>query len=82
MAVNRCICRDVTFESALAIARARGFGSVRQLRDASPLGSGCGLCIPYMQRSLMTGQTDLPVLDEPERLRLMELSGMMAERGE
>ena len=82
MAVNRCICRDVTFESALEIARARGFGSVRQLRSASPLGSGCGLCIPYMQRVLMTGQTDLPVLDERERLLLMELSEVTQKRGE
>jgi bacterioferritin-associated ferredoxin len=82
VAVNRCICRDVTFESALAIAQARGFGSVRQLRDASPLGSGCGLCIPYMQRALMTGETDLPVLEEPERLRLVELSEVTPESGE
>jgi hypothetical protein len=35
-----------------------------------------------MQRALMTGQTDLPVLGEPERLRLMELSEVTPESGE
>ena len=81
MAVNRCICTGVTFEAALAVARARSFRRVVELRNASPLGSGCGLCIPYMQRALMTGVTDLPVLDEPSRLRLLELSGV-EEKGE
>ena len=76
MAVNRCICTGVTFEAALAVARARSFQRVVELRSASSLGSGCGLCIPYMQRALMTGETDLPVLDEPSRLRLLELSGV------
>jgi bacterioferritin-associated ferredoxin len=76
VAVDRCICTGVTFEAALAVARARSFDNVRDLRSASALGSGCGLCIPYMQRVLITGQADQPVLDEPARLRLLALSGV------
>ena len=79
MAVNRCICKSVPFESALIVARTHDCTTVAQLHNYSPLGTGCGLCVPYMQRSLITGKTDLPVLGEREAASLLELSGVAPE---
>jgi hypothetical protein len=50
-----------------------------QLQNYLPIGTGCGLCIPYRQRSLITGETDLPVLGERETASLLELSGVAPE---
>jgi bacterioferritin-associated ferredoxin len=76
MAVDRCICCDITFERALGLARAHRIGTVGVLQRVLPIGTGCGRCIPYMQRALMSGVTDLPVLDEPEQARLLERAGV------
>lgn len=76
MAVDRCLCRKVRFVDALAVARGIGARTVGQLQRHLDLGTGCGLCIPYMQRSLMTGETDLPLLDAAESARLVERAGI------
>lgn len=76
MAVDRCICRSITFEHALARARALGVRSVGALQHHLPVGTGCGRCVPYMQRALATGEVDLPVLDDAEAERWMERSGV------
>ena len=77
MAVNRCICNSVPFAAALALARRNGITTVAGLQRISPLGTSCGLCVPYMQRALMTGETDLPVLAEIEAASLRALSGVV-----
>lgn len=82
MAVERCICHKVPFEHALACARANGCTTVAELQHHLPLGTGCGLCIPYMQCALETGQTDLPVFDEEETRRWLERSGLIVEGDE
>ena len=82
MAVDRCICRNVRFADALVIARREHVATVAGLQEHSPLGSGCGLCIPYMQLALSTGQSDLPVLDERRRVELRRASGVLMEEGE
>ena len=79
MAVNRCICNDVLFADALALARKLGCDTVRALQSHSALGTGCGLCVPYMQRSIETGETDLPVFGERERAHWLHRSGVVAE---
>jgi bacterioferritin-associated ferredoxin len=76
MAVDRCICRNITFAHGLACARAIGAHTVFVLQHHVPIGTGCGRCIPYMQRALMTGETDLPVLSDTEAEALMERSGV------
>jgi bacterioferritin-associated ferredoxin len=82
VAVNRCICRRITFAHALAVARRNRCGTVADLQRHVELGTGCGLCVPYMQRSLLTGETDLPVLDERETALLLASSGIMPSGGE
>ncbi len=79
MAVNRCLCRKIPFAQALETAREAGCGNVAELQRYLPLGTGCGLCIPYMQRALATGETDLPVLGEAESNRWLAVSGLMPE---
>jgi bacterioferritin-associated ferredoxin len=76
MGVTRCVCRNVSFVDALEIARSNGCASVRDLQSLLDLGSGCGLCVPYMQRVLITGLTDQPVLSDAEMDRLRLLSGV------
>jgi bacterioferritin-associated ferredoxin len=79
MAVNRCICRDILFVDALALARRVGCRTVAELQAHCTLGTGCGLCIPYMQRALATGETDLPVLGRAESQLWLDRSGLIPE---
>lgn len=79
MAVSRCICHAVTFVKGLELARRHGCTTVAELQGYVPLGTGCGLCIPYMQRALATGETDLPVLGERESDQWLERSGVITE---
>ncbi|MBS1910788.1 MAG: hypothetical protein JST22_02260 [Bacteroidetes bacterium] len=52
-----------------------GCTQVAALQQYLPLGTGCGLCIPYMQSVLETGDTDLPVFDEARTSYWLERSG-------
>lgn len=76
MAVDRCICKNVPFAEGLRLARQRGCTTVAQLQAFTPLGTNCGRCIPYMQLALMTGQDDLPVLDEASQDQLRAVAGV------
>lgn len=79
MAVSRCICHTITFAKGLELAQRHGCRTVAELQGLAPLGTGCGLCIPYMQRALATGETDLPVLGEQESALWLERSGVITE---
>ena len=79
MAVNRCICHTIPFSDALTLARRAGCDTVAALQAHLPLGTGCGLCVPYMQRALATGEVDLPVLGAAESEYWLERSGVVAE---
>lgn len=65
MAVDRCYCRDVTFEELRALAAQTG-ADVDRLGDLTGAGTGCGLCRHYIRVVLATGRTSLPVLTEAE----------------
>ena len=79
MAVNRCLCRKIPFALALGVAREHGCRTVAELQEHLTLGTGCGLCVPYMQRALVTGETDLPVLGQEESNRWIAISGIIPE---
>jgi bacterioferritin-associated ferredoxin len=81
MAVSRCICREILFADALVVARAFNCRTVAGLQRHCELGTGCGLCVPYMQRAIATGENDLPVLDASESAYWLERSGLVAEDG-
>jgi len=58
--VDRCICASRTFASLRDQARAEGL-SLDQLVSRCGAGDGCRTCLPYLRRTLRTGQT---VFDE------------------
>ena len=50
--MDRCMCFDVTFESLVE-------GGCKTLEDAAlrwGCGTKCGLCKPYIERTLATGE--------------------------
>ena len=65
MAVDRCVCHNLRFEHLLGVARDRGMG-LRALVRETRCGTGCGMCVPYIQVMLNTGKTELPVLRPAE----------------
>lgn len=68
--VSRCICRDLTFEALLPRARAAGWTLADLVRETG-CGAQCGLCRPYLDRMLQTGETEFHEL----------LTDSAAERG-
>ena len=54
--VDGCICRSTPFEDLLPRARAHGWTLDDIMRETG-CGAQCGLCRPYLQRMLRTGQT-------------------------
>lgn len=61
MAVDRCLCYDVTFKELQALAREKSL-DYAGLSRTTGCGTGCGLCMPYVQLMLASGQTVFPVL--------------------
>lgn len=78
MAVDRCICKNISFAEGLLLARQHGCTTVAQLQGFSIVGTNCGRCIPYMQLALLTGQHDLPVLDDTTQKQLYAVSGVVS----
>jgi bacterioferritin-associated ferredoxin len=54
--VSHCICQATPFEELLARARAAGWDLSDLMRETG-CGARCGLCRPYLNRMLRTGQT-------------------------
>ncbi len=80
MAVNRCICCEQDFAVALPVARKFTCTTVAGLQEHIEISTGCGLCIPYVQRMVETGETDLPVLSPDEAQELIWRSGTIGTR--
>jgi bacterioferritin-associated ferredoxin len=55
--VSRCICRDASFAGLLVKARASGWTLTDLIRETG-CGAQCGLCRPYLERMLRTGETE------------------------
>jgi bacterioferritin-associated ferredoxin len=54
--IDRCICTGRTFADALERARKEGW-DLEGLRAHLGVGGNCGLCRPYVRRTLATGET-------------------------
>lgn len=61
LAIDRCICRGVTFAELLPRARAGGWTLDVLVRETG-CGGQCGLCRPYLRRMLVTGETVFSVI--------------------
>ncbi|WP_428388689.1 hypothetical protein [Mucisphaera sp.] len=53
--IDRCICAGRLFEELVAIAKERGL-SVDELAGCTGASAGCGMCRPYVEKALATGQ--------------------------
>ena len=56
MKIDRCICTGLTFAQVLDQARAAGW-DLDGIRRELGAGANCGLCRPYLRRTLATGET-------------------------
>jgi bacterioferritin-associated ferredoxin len=71
MPVDRCVCHKVSFQVLRDIARREGCG-LEQLAAKTGCTTGCGMCRPYVERMLQTGQTSfvpMPMPATPPRPR-------------
>jgi bacterioferritin-associated ferredoxin len=59
--VTRCVCFDVSFAQLKKVADANGIHNLEALQQCIEFGQNCGLCRPYINRMLRTGQTEFDV---------------------
>lgn len=62
MAVNRCVCHEVSFRRVSELAR--GGMSFEQIKEHTGCSTGCGSCEWYARLAALTGTCDFPVLSE------------------
>ena len=60
--VYRCLCFPHTFAQLKQLAAVQGMVTVEQITEQTGCGSGCGLCRPYLELMLATGETAFAVL--------------------
>ena len=56
MNIDRCICTGLTFAQVRNHALAKGW-DLEAVRRELGAGGNCGLCRPYLRRTLTTGET-------------------------
>lgn len=66
--VTECICHDRGFEEIRRYANQYNLTSVDELQDRDYCSNHCGLCEPYVEIVLQTGQTEFEP-GEPFRKR-------------
>ncbi len=55
--ISRCICKAIPFAELLPQATAAGWDLADLVRETG-CGGQCGLCRPYLNRMLRTGETE------------------------
>lgn len=65
MAVDRCVCLNLSFDELKKLASDRSL-SADQLREQTGCGGGCGMCVPYIHVMMRTGETSMPVMRPAE----------------
>jgi bacterioferritin-associated ferredoxin len=55
--VSKCICHKKDFSEIKAYVEENEITSVRELQDQKYCCCGCGLCAPYIELMLKTGET-------------------------
>lgn len=63
MSVNRCVCFNVSFEKLKEIVEKYDCSTVEELQEHIDFGLGCGMCCPYVEKMLNTGQIEFNLLD-------------------
>lgn len=55
--VKMCVCHRKTFEQIYEIAKERGIIKSETLIKEGICGGGCGMCHPYLNKMMVTGET-------------------------
>ena len=55
--IERCVCHDVTFREVVEWSKSTRCASVEGAARELKCTTSCGMCTPYVERALETGQT-------------------------
>lgn len=64
MSVDRCVCFSVPFEELKKIADKYDCSTIEELQEHIDFGLGCGMCCPYVNKMLNTGQIEFELSGE------------------
>ena len=71
MRIDRCICHKVPFDRVKAWCEEHPGATFADVKREFKCGTGCGLCAPYVRRTMRTGQVVFHQIvtdrDEPDR---------------
>lgn len=68
--IRACLCYKLTFSEIKTLAEENSWRTVPEITAALGCGSGCGLCRPYLQKMLETGETSFALPDLPQLTEL------------
>lgn len=54
--IDRCVCHDVTFSEIVEWSESNGCRHVDAVAREFKCTTSCGMCLPYVERALETGQ--------------------------
>lgn len=66
MAVDRCVCMNLTFEHLRSLADEEHL-TLAQLQARTHCGTACTLCLPYLRLMMTTGRTSFDPLPMPQQ---------------
>lgn len=72
--VDRCVCQNITFAELKEIALRLG-NDLESLLSETGCGEGCGMCRPYIEQMLKTGEIEFPVIRRPRPMGLGIIRG-------
>jgi NAD(P)H-nitrite reductase large subunit len=62
MPVTHCVCYNISFDELKGLSEREALRTLDELRERTKCCTGCGMCEPYVQLMLRTGQTRFRVL--------------------
>lgn len=69
MAVNRCICHQISFSEIKEIASEKNLTTIEELQAEEICSTNCRLCVDYIRQMLKTGETSFePILSSNSRV--------------
>lgn len=78
--VDRCVCAGRDFAELLALSDKHGY-TYEQLCQKTGCCRGCGFCVPYVQRVLLTRETVLPLMPQAAAMTGEQIEARMDGAG-
>ena len=57
MRIERCVCHKVEFSTVKRWLESHPGATFADIKQEFKCGTGCGLCAPYVRRTMRTGET-------------------------